>query len=88
MPSLARGTVTLRIRKVASLLEPGIDRTAQPAPSDDGAKSNRLCGARRRGAGPYTLTDNYKVKALSAAKQRIALAGARLAALLNVAVAR
>jgi hypothetical protein len=40
------------------------------------------------GAGPYTLTDNYKVKALSAAKQRIALAGARLAALLNVAVAR
>lgn len=40
------------------------------------------------GVGPYALTDEYKVRALAAAKERIALAGARLAALLNVALSR
>jgi S1/P1 Nuclease len=34
-------------------------------------------------AGPFTLTDSYKSTALSVAKQRVALAGARLANLLN-----
>ena len=35
------------------------------------------------GAGPYTLTKQYKARALRLAKQRVALAGARLANLLN-----
>jgi hypothetical protein len=38
------------------------------------------------GAGPFALTDNYKSAALSLAKQRVALAGARLANLLNAAL--
>ena len=37
------------------------------------------------GRGPFTLTDEYKAKARTVAEQRIALAGARLAALLNAA---
>ena len=37
-------------------------------------------------AGPFTLTDNYKSSALNLAKQRVALAGARLANLLNAAL--
>jgi hypothetical protein len=35
------------------------------------------------GAGPYTLTKKYKARALRLAKQRVALAGTRLANLLN-----
>jgi S1/P1 Nuclease len=37
------------------------------------------------GSGPYTLTEAYKAKALEVAKLRIALAGIRLANLLNAA---
>ena len=35
------------------------------------------------GSGPYTLTSAYHTAALKVAQQRIALAGARLAKLLN-----
>lgn len=38
------------------------------------------------GAGPFALTDGYKSAALSLAKQRVALAGTRLANLLNAAL--
>src|SRR5215469_8199753 len=38
------------------------------------------------GAGSVTLTDNYKSSALNLAEQRVALAGARLADLLNAAL--
>jgi hypothetical protein len=39
------------------------------------------------GTGPFILTDDYKAKALAAAKVRIALAGARLPKLLTLALA-
>jgi hypothetical protein len=38
------------------------------------------------GSGPFALTDGYKSKALEIAKGRVALAGARLANLLNAAL--
>ena len=38
------------------------------------------------GSGPFPLTDGYKSKALEIAKGRVALAGARLANLLNAAL--
>jgi hypothetical protein len=38
------------------------------------------------GGGPFALSDSYKSKALEIAKQRVALAGARLANLLNAAL--
>jgi hypothetical protein len=38
------------------------------------------------GAGPFALTDSYKAAAVSLAKQRVALAGTRLANLLNAAL--
>jgi hypothetical protein len=38
------------------------------------------------GAGPFILTDSYKSRTLDIAKQRVALAGARLAKLLNAAL--
>ena len=38
------------------------------------------------GAGPFALTDDYKSRALAVARQRVALAGARLANLLNAAL--
>jgi hypothetical protein len=38
------------------------------------------------GGGPFTLSSAYKARALSIAKARVALAGARLARLLNTAL--
>ena len=39
------------------------------------------------GDGPYTLTDDYQQKAIDVAHAQAAVAGARLAALLNAALA-
>ena len=40
------------------------------------------------GDGPYTLTDDYQQKAMEVAHAQAAVSGARLAALLNAALAR
>jgi S1/P1 nuclease len=50
------------------------------------AKTDVYAPPIRDGAGPFALTDRYKSAALAIAKQRIALAGARLANLLNAAL--
>jgi hypothetical protein len=49
------------------------------------AQSNAYVSPIRNGPGPFALTAAYQTKATNLAKQRIALAGARLARLLNAA---
>ncbi len=50
------------------------------------AKSSVYTGPIGLGKGPYALTEAYKTKAKSLAQKRVALAGARLARLLNQAM--
>jgi hypothetical protein len=55
--------------------------------SFEAAKAHAYVQPIGEGAGPFTLTDNYKSSALNLAEQRVVLAGARLANLLNIAEA-
>jgi hypothetical protein len=63
-----------------------VDEKAWLQESVELAKSTVYAAPIGEGVGPYALTAEYKAKALDAAKLRAALAGYRLAALLNRAV--
>jgi hypothetical protein len=62
------------------------DERAWIRESFDAAKAHAYAPPIGVGPGPFTLTDSYKSDALDVAKQRVALAGARLADLLNAAL--
>lgn len=60
-----------------------LDAKAWASESFSAAKAKAYAAPIKTGAGPYTLTAAYRNAALAVAKKRIALAGARLARILN-----
>lgn len=62
------------------------DEKAWIKESFETAKADAYAAPIGIGSGPFTLTDGYKSKALEIAKGRVALAGVRLANLLNAAL--
>jgi hypothetical protein len=77
----------------ASLPPPDPVRAARADPetwfneSEAAAKAFAYAPPIGRGDGPYTLTDGYQQKAIEVAHAQAAVAGARLAGLLNAALA-
>ena len=75
-----------KLPKASAQLASIADDTAWAAESFKLAKASVYRWPIGVGDGPFTLSSAYKARALSIAKTRVALAGARLARLLNTAL--
>jgi hypothetical protein len=88
-----RLTPAQAVNMAASLPPPDPVRAARADPetwfneSEAAAKAFAYAPPIGRGDGPYTLTDGYQQKAIEVAHAQAAVAGARLAGLLNAALA-
>ena len=88
-----RLTPAQSVNMAASLPQPDPVRASRADPetwfdeSEAAAKAFAYAPPIAGGDGPYTLTDGYQQKAIEVAHAQAAVAGARLAGLLNAALA-